>query len=69
MAAIDKTDKFLQKNFGVELLSEDEIDYEGVQSDMWNLSEGPNAKNTVRLSWRFFIQIIFLKLSFTVIAS
>ena len=51
MSEIQKADSYLQLNFGVSLLSEEEIDYEGVQSDMWEsiwgISGGPNAKNTV----------------------
>jgi len=44
---MDKTDKYLQDNFGVELLTDEQIDYESVQNEQWGVDEGPNAKNTV----------------------
>ena len=45
-----RADQYLQDAFGVELLTDDEIDYDNmpdVQSDQWGVDEGPNAKNTV----------------------
>ena len=45
--SMEKTDKYLQANFGVELLTDEQIDYEGAQNEQWGVDEGPNAKNTV----------------------
>lgn len=50
IVSMTRADQYLQDAFGVELLTDDEIDYDNmpdVQSDQWGVDEGPNAKNTV----------------------
>jgi len=52
LTSFAKRDNYLQLNFGVGLLDDDEINYEDPEArglnDQWSVIEGPNAKNTVK---------------------
>ena len=48
---MSRANTYLEENFGIALLTDEEIVYDDVdaRTENWDLSEGPNAKNTVNI--------------------